>query len=245
MAWYQKVVQIFKIKGIRNKILFTLAMLVVFRIAAAVPVPGVDADALRQFLSNNQLFGLLNIFSGGGLSNLSIVMLGVGPYITASIIIQLLTMVIPRLERLAKEEGEDGRRKINQLTRYLTIPMAALQTYSLITLLNQGPVPLVTNLSFFNFLTIIIVVTGGTVFLMWIGELISEQGVGNGVSLIIFAGIIAGIPSALRQQLAVFDPTQITGIVGFAAIAIVVIAGVVLITEGQRNIPVSYAKRVR
>lgn len=245
MAWYQKIVQIFKIPAIRNKILFTLAMLIVFRIAAAIPVPGVDADALRSFMQNNQLFGLLNIFSGGGLDNLSVVMLGVGPYITASIILQLLTMVIPRLEKLAKEEGEEGRRKINQWTRYLTVPLAALQAYSLISLLNRGPVPLITDLSPWNFVTIVVTVTGGTIFLMWIGEMISEKGIGNGISLLIFAGIIARIPAELQQTVAVFDPTQLTGIVAFGAIAVVTIAGVVLLTEGQRNIPVSYAKRVR
>jgi preprotein translocase subunit SecY len=245
MAWYQKIVQVFRIPDIRNKILFTLAMLIVFRLAAAIPVPGVDADALKSFLENNQLFGLLNIFSGGGLSNLSVVMHGVGPYITASIILQLLTMVIPRLEKLAKEEGEEGRRKINQWTRYLMVPLAVLQTYGLISLMNRGPVPLITNLSFWNFLTIIVTVTGGTIFLMWIGEMISERGVGNGISLIIFAGIIAGIPASLQETVAVFDPTQLTGVITFAIIAVVVIAGVVLITEGQRNIPVSYAKRVR
>ncbi len=245
MAWYHKVVQIFKIPEIRNKILFTLAMLIVFRIAAAIPVPGVDTEALRSFLQNNQLFGLLNIFSGGGLSNLSIVMLGVGPYITSSIIFQLLTMVIPKLERMQKEEGEEGRRKLNQITRYCTVPLAALQTYALITLLNSGPTPLITDLTPWNLLTIIITVTGGTMFLMWIGEMITEKGVGNGVSLIIFAGIIAGIPASLQQTVAIFDPTKLLGIVGFAIIAVVVIAGVVLITEGQRNIPVSYAKRVR
>lgn len=240
----EKLKQIFKVKDIRNKILFTLLMLVIFRVAAVIPVPGVDTSALKDFLQGNQLFGLLNIFSGGGLSNLSIVMLGVGPYITSSIIIQLLTMVIPKLARMAKDEGEEGRRKINQMTRYFTVPLAALQTYSLIVLMNRGERPLIPNLDIFSFLIIIIVVTAGTVFLMWIGELISEKGVGNGVSLIIFAGIIAGIPSSLQQTLAVYDPTKITGIIAFGAIAIVVIAGVVLITEGQRNIPVSYAKRV-
>jgi preprotein translocase subunit SecY len=245
MTWYQKVLQIFRIPEIRNKILFTLAMLIVFRLAAAIPVPGVDTEALKSFLQNNQLFGLLNIFSGGGLSNLSIVMLGVGPYITSSIIFQLLTMVIPKLERMQKEEGEEGRRKLNQITRFCTVPLAVMQTYALITLLNSGPVPLITDLTFWNLLTIIVTVTGGTIFLMWLGEMITEKGIGNGVSLLIFAGIISGIPASLQQTVAVFDPTQLIGVIGFALIAVVVIAGVVLITEGQRNIPVSYAKRVR
>lgn len=240
----EKIIQILKARDLRRKIFFVLAMLVVFRVAAHIPVPGVDREALREFFAGNEFFGLLDIFSGGGLSRFSVVMLGVGPYITASIIFQLLTVIIPRLEELSRE-GEEGRHKIHQWTRYLTVPLAALQTYATIKLLNRGARPVVTDVSFLNLFTIIVTVTAGTLFLMWIGELISEKGIGNGVSLIIFAGIVARIPMDIYQTLRVFDPSQLASLIGFAAIAVLVIAGVVFVTEAQRNIPIVYAKRVR
>lgn len=242
---FEKLRQIWGVKEIRNKILFVVAMLILFRVMAAIPVPGVNHEALANFLKSNELFGLLNIFAGGGLSQLSIVMLGVGPYITATIIIQLLTMIVPALERMAKEEGEEGRRRLNQIMRWLTLPLAVLQSYAIIKLLNQGSVQLITDLSLTNLISILITIAAGTVLLMWIGELISEKGIGNGTSLIIFAGIIAGIPQSIQQTLAVYDPSEWWGMVVFGLIAVVVIAGVIFITEGQRNIPVSYAKRVR
>ncbi len=241
---WQKFISVFKIKDLRNKILFVLLMLVVFRVAAYIPVPGVDREALRQFFAGNQFFGLLDIFSGGGLSSFSLVMLGVGPYITASIVLQLLTMIIPRLEELSKE-GESGRQKINQWTRYLTVPLAALQTYATINLLNRGGRMIITDISLLNLATIIASVVAGTLFLMWIGELITEKGIGNGVSLIIFAGIVSRLPSSISQTLAVFDVSQALNLLVFLVIALLVIAGIVLVTEGQRNIPVAYAKRVR
>ncbi len=244
MPSLDKFIRIFKIRDLRKKIFFVLAMLVVFRIAAHIPVPGVDREALSEFFSGNQFFGLLDIFSGGGLSRFSVVMLGIGPYITASIIFQLLTMLIPRLEELSRE-GESGRRKINQWTRYLTVPLAAMQTYAMINLLNRGAQPVITDTSFLNLATIILTVVGGTLFLMWIGELITERGIGNGVSLIIFSGIISRIPSALQQTFAVFDASQAINLIVFVVIAVLVIAGIVFITQGQRNIPVVYAKRVR
>ncbi|MDP2917945.1 MAG: preprotein translocase subunit SecY [bacterium] len=241
---WQKFISVFKIKDLRNKIFFVLLMLVVFRVAAYIPVPGVDREALRQFFAGNQFFGLLDIFSGGGLSSFSLVMLGVGPYITASIVLQLLTMIIPRLEELSKE-GESGRQKINQWTRYLTVPLAALQTYATINLLNRGGRMIITDISLLNLATIIASVVAGTLFLMWIGELITEKGIGNGVSLIIFAGIVSRLPSSISQTLAVFDASQALNLLVFLVIALLVIAGIVLVTEGQRNIPVAYAKRVR
>jgi len=244
MPSLDKFIRIFKIRDLRKKIFFVLAMLIVFRIAAHIPVPGVDREALSEFFSGNQFFGLLDIFSGGGLSRFSVVMLGIGPYITASIIFQLLTMLIPRLEELSRE-GESGRRKINQWTRYLTVPLAAMQTYAMISLLNRGSRPVITDTSFLNLATIILTVIGGTLFLMWIGELITERGIGNGVSLIIFSGIISRIPSALQQTFAVFDASQVINMIVFIVIAVLVIAGIVFITQGQRNIPVIYAKRVR
>jgi preprotein translocase subunit SecY len=239
----EKFLQVFKIKELRNKIFFVLGILVVFRLAANIPVPGVNVEQLRQFFENNQFFGLLNLFSGGGLRNISIVMLGVGPYITASIIMQLLTMIVPRLEQIYKEEGEAGRQKFNMWTRWITVPLAAMQTFGMVKLFqSQG---IFSTLSPFQLATIIITATAGTIFLMWLGELITEKNIGNGVSIIIFAGIVAGLPTSLTQLFAVWDPSKLFSYIGFLIFGIAVIAAVVFVTEGQRNIPVSYAKRVR
>jgi preprotein translocase subunit SecY len=239
----EKILQVFKVKELRDKILFVLGILVVFRLAANIPVPGVNVDQLRQFFENNQFFGLLNLFSGGGLRNISIVMLGVGPYITASIIMQLLTMIVPSLEQMYKEEGEAGRQKFNMWTRWITVPLAALQTFGMTKLFqSQG---IFTNLSGFQLFTIIIMATAGTIFLMWLGELITEKNIGNGVSIIIFAGIVAGLPTSLSRLFAVWDPSKLFTYLLYLVFAIAVIAAVVYVTEGQRNIPVSYAKRVR
>jgi len=239
----EKVIQVFKIKELRHKILFVLGILVVFRLAANIPVPGVNVEQLRQFFENNQFFGLLNMFSGGGLRNISIVMLGVGPYITASIIMQLLTMIVPRLEQIYKEEGEAGRQKFNMWTRWLTVPLAALQTFGMISLFrSQG---IFGNLAGFQLGTIILTATAGTIFLMWLGELITEKNIGNGVSIIIFAGIVAGLPTSISRTLVTWDPAKIFTYLGYGVFAVLVIAAIVFVTEGQRNIPVSYAKRVR
>jgi len=241
--WQQKLIQIFKIPDLRKKIIFVLMMLVIFRIAANIPVPGIDVERLRQFFASNQLFGLMNIFTGGAMSNLSIAMLGLGPYITAVIIMQLLTMIFPQLEAMYKEEGEKGRQKFNQYGRILTVPLAILQSYGMIVLLTrQGIIP---PLSFLQLVTNVLVITTGTVFLMWLGELISEKGIGNGVSLLIFAGIVARVPVSIRQLIATWDPSRFPSLIAFFLLALVIIGAVVFITEGRRNIPVSYAKRVR
>ncbi|PIS42256.1 MAG: preprotein translocase subunit SecY [Candidatus Kerfeldbacteria bacterium CG08_land_8_20_14_0_20_40_16] len=250
----EKITQLWKVKDIRNKILYILGLLLVFRIAAHVPVPGVDVENLKNFLGSNQVLGLLNLFSGGALENFSVVMLGLGPYITASIIFQLLAMIIPRLEELQKE-GESGRAKINQYTRILTVPLAAMQAYATITLLKRSgqsfavgagvPGGVIGDISLFQLASAIIMIAAGSIFLMWLGELISEKGIGNGISLLIFAGIIAGLPRSLQQTFAVFDPSKIFTYLIFIIIAIITIGGVVIITEGQRNIPVSYARRIR
>jgi len=239
----EKLTQIFKVRELRNKIFFILGMLVVFRIAANVPLPGVNAEQLRRLFEGNQLLGMLNVFSGGGLSNISIVMLGVGPYITASIIMQLLTMIVPRIEQIYKEEGEAGRQKFNMWTRWFTVPLAALQTFSMITLLRSQNVLEVK--SGFDILVIVLIATAGTIFLMWLGELITEKGIGNGVSLIIFAGIVSSLPTGISKMLLTFDSTQIFTYAILLVVLLITIAGVVMITEGQRNIPVSYAKRIR
>lgn len=254
MSAIEKISQIWKVKDIRKKIIFVVALLVVFRIAAHVPVPGVDAQNLKNFFSSNQVLGLLNLFSGGALENFSVVMLGLGPYITASIIFQLLVMIVPRLEELQRE-GEAGRAKINQYTRILAIPLAALQAYATINILSRSssffsgqagmPQGIMGQLSLFQLICAIITIAAGSTFLMWLGELITEKGIGNGISLLIFAGIIAGMPTQIQRTLAVFDSTQILATIFFVVIAIITIAGVVVITEGQRNIPVSYARRIR
>ena len=182
---------IFRIAELRNKIFFILGLLVVYRIAANIPLPGVDVLALKRLFEDNAFLGLLNVFSGGGLSNISIVLLGVAPYITASIIMQLLTTIVPSLERLYKEEGEIGRQKFNMWTRWITVPLAALQSFSMLSLLRSQNI--LGDITPFNMAVIIVSATAGTVFLMWLGELITEKGIGNGVSLLIFAGIIADL----------------------------------------------------
>ncbi|MDD5589826.1 MAG: preprotein translocase subunit SecY [Candidatus Portnoybacteria bacterium] len=235
--------QIFRIPELRNKVLFVLGVFFVFRIVANIPVPGIDISRLRAFFEGNQLFGLLNIFTGGAMSNFSVAMLGLGPYITALIIMQLLTMIFPSLEQMYKEEGEAGRQKFNQYARLLTVPLAVMQSYAMISILkNQGIIFFQNQI---QLVVTISVIAAGTIFLMWLGELISEKGIGNGVSLMIFAGIVAGFPSALRQTLLTWDPSRIPSYIGFLAISIIVIVGVVLITESRRNIPVSYAKKIR
>ncbi|NTW27698.1 MAG: preprotein translocase subunit SecY [Candidatus Moranbacteria bacterium] len=240
---FEKITQIFKISELRNKILFILGILIVFRIAANVPLPGVNIEQLRRLFEGNQLLGMLNVFSGGGLTNISIVMLGVGPYITASIIMQLLTMIVPQVEQMYKEEGEAGRQKFNMITRWVTVPLAIVQTFSMITLLRSQGVISIT--SPFETFVVIVVATAGTIFLMWLGELITEKGIGNGVSLIIFAGIVSGLPSGISKLLLTFDASQVFVYIGLLVVTLITIGGVVLVTEGQRNIPVSYAKRVR
>ena len=229
--------------SLRKKILFVLGALVIFRLLASIPIPGIDTVELNRFLSNNQFFGILNIFSGGGLSNLSIIMLGVGPYITGSIIMQLLTIMIPSLKRLYHEEGEAGRKKFAQYSRLLTVPLAAIQGFSLLAIL-QGQ-HILGNLTAFDRVANLIVVITGAVLIMWVGELMSEFGIGNGVSIIIFAGIVARIPTEVSQFLFTFDVSQIPLLLLFISMGALVVAGVVVVTEAERPIPVTYAKRVR
>lgn len=239
----EKLKKIFFNQELRSKILFVLAMLVVFRIAANIPIPGIDTSNLQQFFQSNQLFGLLNIFTGGTMDQLSLAMLGLGPYITAVIIMQLLTMIFPKLKELYHEQGEEGRRKFNRYSRLLTVPLAALQGFGLITLLTrQGVIP---QFTFLGLVEAVVIATAGAIFLMWLGELISEKGIGNGVSLMIFAGIIARVPTALRQAIQTYSPDKILDYAGFIVVAVAVIAGIAFITESQRNLPVAYTKRVR
>jgi len=241
--WWENVTRIFKIKEIRNKILFVLGVFVVYRLMANIPVPGVNIGDLKQFFESSQVFGLLNVFTGGALSNLSIVMLGLGPYITSVIILQLLTMVFPSLERLYKEEGSEGKQKFNQYGRMLTVPLAFLQGYGMLSLLQRRGA--IGSLSLPGMVVSLITVTAGTLFLVWMGELISEKGIGNGVSLLIFAGIIARFPTSLKELYLGWNPAQIPSYMAFFGVALLIIAGVVIVNEARRNIPVSYAKRVK
>ncbi|MEA3249171.1 MAG: preprotein translocase subunit SecY [Patescibacteria group bacterium] len=237
--------KIWKTKELRNSIGFVLLMLVLFRAAAHIPIPGVDTEALREFFASNQIFGLINVFSGGAMESFSVVALGVGPYITASIIFQLLAMIVPKLEELQKE-GQAGQEKINQYTRLSTVPLAILQSYAMITILRQSGQGIVSpNVGFFELALMTVTMSAGTIFLMWIGELISEKKIGNGISILIFAGIIAQMPKILQQALVNFEQGQVITWAAYAVIAVITIAGVVFISEGQRNIPIIYAKRMR
>ena len=239
----QKLILLLSDESLRNRVLFVLGALIIFRVFAAIPMPGVNAAQLELFFSNNQFLGLLNLFSGGGLSSLSIVLLGVGPYITASIIMQLLTLMMPRIKQLYQEEGEIGRKKFTQYTRLLTLPLSVIQGISFLLILERAGV--VTSLTPFNFATNLIVITAGSMLLMWLGELISEYGIGNGISLLIFGGIVAGLPQQVSQAFFTFDTTQIPVYVAFLAAAVAVVAAIVLVSEAERPVPVTYAKRVR
>ena len=227
---------------IRKKILFVAGMLVVFRLLSHVPVPGADPAALAGFFKDNALFGLLDLFSGGGLARFSVVGLGLNPYINASIIMQLMSGVVPRLIELSRE-GEYGRNKINQYTRYLTVPLAALQSYAFLALLNSQSVLKTTfDLASPETLVQIVILTTGSLLLMWIGELVTERGIGNGISFIIFAGIIGRVPAAIQQFFATPD---LAVLLAFVAVGGAAVAAIIFITEGQRRIPVEYASRVR
>jgi preprotein translocase subunit SecY len=240
---FDALINAFRAPDIRRRLLFVLGMLVIFRFLAHVPTPGVSQDALTQFLSQNQFLQLLDLFSGGGLSTFSVVAMGVNPYINASIIMQLMTQVIPRLKALSLE-GEYGRNRINQYTRYLTVPMGFIQAYGYLAILSSPDVGVIQSfdLTSFETLTQLFTLTAGTVLVMWIGELITERGIGNGISFIIFAGIVSRVPNALIRFFE--SPDYGAGLI-FVVLAIVAVAVVVYLQEGQRRIPVQYASRVR
>lgn len=239
----EKITIVLRDPTLRKRIFFTIGALVIFRLLAAIPMPGIDVASLQRLLAGNQFFGLLDIFSGGGISRLSIVMLGVGPYITGSIIMQLLTMMFPSMKAMMQEEGEAGRQKLSQYSRLISVPLAALQAFAFISLFqSQNVIPHMTGMVL---ATNIIVITAGSLLLMWIGELISEFGIGNGVSLIIFAGIVAVLPQRIFQFFAGFDSAQIPMYLLFLVVAVVVIVAVVVVTEAERSVPVTYAKQVR
>jgi preprotein translocase subunit SecY len=243
------VLNAFRIPDLRNKLLYTIGLLLVFRVIAHIPVPGVDLAKLRDLFANNQLLGLLNLFSGGALQTFSVAAMGVYPYITASIIMQLLMPLVPQLEALSKE-GEMGRNKLNQYTRIITVPLAFLQGFGQVSLLQRSNV--LTNFNLFNkdtFLpsfALLVALTTGTMLLVWIGELITEYGIGNGISLIIFAGIVARLPQGIGQSIVSgTSGTNILGLAVFAIIGLATIIGIVVVQEGHRRIPVQYSKRIR
>ncbi len=237
------ITQIFRRPEIRNKVLFILALLAVAQLAHNIPIPAVDTSRLRDFMSQNALFSLYGSFTGGSLSTLSIAMLGLGPYITASIIMQLLTMIFPALEQMYKYEGEAGRTRFNQYSRLLTVPLAMIQGYGFLAILQRQDV--ISGLSGLHMLSSLIIITAGSVFLMWLGELITEKNLGNGTSLLILAGIVSSLPQSIQQAAFTYTPDQLFTYIAFILVGLVVIAGVVFISEAQRNIPINYARRVR
>lgn len=240
---FAKLLQIFQIPDLRKKVFYVLLGLFAFRLLAAIPIPGIDVARLEQFLNSSQIFSFFNLFSGGGLSNLSLMMLGVGPYITATIIMQLLTMIFPSLKTMYYEEGAAGKAKFNRYSRYLTVPLAALQAYGFLNLLKSQNILL--NLSITGLLMNVLVITTGSLILTWIGELIGEQKIGNGVSLIIFSGIVGRLPSAIQNAVLSFDPTNLPTYIAFVILSVLIIAGVVFINQGERKVPISYSRRIR
>ena len=240
--YLQKLSLLFKDPQLRKKVIVTLLIILAFRIFAYLPVPAIDLERLRDIFASSQFLSLLDIFSGGTLVNFSVMALGLGPYINASIIIQLLTIVIPQLEALTKE-GEYGRFKINQYTRFLTIPLTLIQAVGIYVLLrNQNIIGTLSPLEFFSF---VVTLLAGTFIIVWMGELISEFGLGNGISLLIFAGIVGRIPVILGRTLSTLNQEMVFNILAFIVIAVFVIAAVVFINEAVRRIPVYYARRIK
>lgn len=242
MNFLDKIKMIFQDKGLRGRLLFVLGSLAVFRLLAAIPIPGIDPAKLLNFFAGNDFLSFLNVFSGGGMSNLSIVMLGVGPYITASIIMQLLTMMSSKVKNMHQEEGEIGRRKFTQISRIITIPIALIQGFAFLRLLENSAV--ITHISAFDFSLNLLIIVAGSMLMMWIGELMTEFGIGNGTSLLIFAGIVAGLPTSISQLSLTFSIGQIPMYIILVAVFLAVIFGVVFISEAERPVPVTYAKRI-
>lgn len=237
--------RIWGIKELRNSLLFLLLAVSIFRVAAHITVPGIDAEGLGAFLDSNQFLGLLNMFSGGTLENFSVVALGIAPYITASIIFQLLTMIFPSLEEMQKEA--QGRERMSRWTRWATAPLALIQSFALVTLIGQQGGQLGSGFAIEGFALIAALVSmaAGTIFLMWLGELMSERNVGNGISLLILAGIISGFPGFIQRVAATYTEADLFNIILFLVLTLVTIVAVIVVNEGQRNIPVQYARGVR
>jgi preprotein translocase subunit SecY len=238
----QAVIDAFRQPDVRQKILFTLALLVVFRFTANLPVPGIDTDQLKEIFKNSPVLGFLNIFSGNALRNMSVAAMGVYPYVTASIVMQLMVPIVPSLQALTKE-GEQGRRQIQIYTHWLTVPMAIVQGYGQLVLIeNLGGISGIglTGGNLLPTISMVAAMTAGTMFLVWLGELISENGIGNGISVLIFAGIVAGIPRFLADE--VYGQTAVTGIVMVITLIVVMVAAIVFVQEAQRRVPVQYSR---
>lgn len=233
----------FRDPQIRKRLLFILFALFIFRVLSAVPIPAIDQAQLSTLLSNNQFLGLLNLFSGGGLSSLSIVMLGVGPYITASIGMQLLTTTIPQLKSMYHDEGEAGRRKFAQISRLITVPLSLISAFGFLVFLQQQG--LLGSLAIPELAFNAVIVATGSILIMWLGELISEFGIGNGISLIIFAGIIASLPTTVQQLVFSYDPSMLPTYIAFLAASVAITAGVVAISEAERPVPITHSKQAR
>lgn len=244
-TFFNKFKRIILNKSLRNRILFVLGVLVVYRFLSNVPVPGIPTDKLAAFFESNQLLNLISIFSGSGLSSLSIIMLGVGPYITASIIVQLMTMIFPKLKEMQQEGGAEGRKKFAQYSRMLTVPLAIIQAFSYIVLLQRsGVIP--SDIAPFQMLVNVSIIVAGSLLVMWLGELATEFGIGNGVSTIIFAGIVSQLPQIITQvQSSILDQSQVVTIAIAAVFAILVTYFVVMVTEAERPIPVTYTKQMK
>lgn len=243
VTFWDKLQIALKDRAIRRRVIFVLGALAFFRLLSVIPIPGVDIGQLQAFLQGNQFFGLLNIFSGGGLAQVSILMVGVGAYITSTIIMQLLTVMSPKLKTMYHEEGEIGRKKFTQISRLIAVPIAFIQGFGLLLLLsNQG---IMSNLSPLQMVTSLFVIVGGAMLIMWIGELMTEFGIGNGISILIFAGIIAVVPAQINQLIFTYDPTQLLTYIGAVVIGVLIVAGVVLVTEAERSVPITYAKQSR
>ncbi|HJX68684.1 MAG TPA: preprotein translocase subunit SecY [Dehalococcoidia bacterium] len=235
----QAMMDIWALPDLRRKILFTIGILVIFRFMAHVPLPGVDLDALREYFGTSPLFGMLDLFTGGAMQNFSVAALGVYPYITASIIMQLLVPVIPSLQAIA-QEGELGKQKINRITHLATIPLAALQGYAMIALLrSQGVTQELVPLGMAN---IVITMIAGTMFLVWLGELITERGVGNGISIIIFAGIVTDLPAIVGRGISEARTGNPEGLIAYIILILAMVVLIVIFVEAHRRIPVQYAR---
>jgi len=243
MNFFGTIKKAFKDPQIRKRLFFLLSALFIFRVFSAVPIPAIDQAQLSTLLANNQFLGLLNLFSGGGLSSLSIIMLGVGPYITASIGMQLLTTTVPQLKSMYHEEGEAGKRRFSQISRLITVPLALIQAFGFLVFLQQQG--LLGNLSIIELAFNAVIVAAGSVLIMWIGELISEFGIGNGISIIIFAGIVASLPTTIQQLAFTYTPALLPTYIAFAAASVAVTAGVVAISEAERPIPITHSKQAR
>ncbi len=244
---FEKIIKIFQVPELRKKILFVLGAFAVFRLMANVPMPGFDSGKMEELFAQFQMFQFADLLVGGTLDQFSIVMLGLGPYITSVIVIQLLTLVWPKLQKMYREEGDAGRQKVNQYGRLMTVPFAIVQGYGMLMLFQSPEVQIIPPLGFFETVNILAVITAGTLLLMWIGELVTERGIGNGVSLLIFAGIISALPRSVLQM--IMDLEYDAGAIIMYALLflaiLLILAGVVHVNEARRNIPVSYARRVR